>query len=66
MKTDLPATATFPTSRPGKKPGYPGIPITCNRNQLVAEHVEVRITGGGIFYPVTPIDRNTVLLVSGT
>ncbi|MFP6895399.1 MAG: 2-oxoacid:acceptor oxidoreductase family protein [Roseibacillus sp.] len=37
-----------------KKPKYPGIPLTCNGNQLVAEHVEVRITEGGVFYPITP------------
>lgn len=33
---------------------YPGEPITCNGNQLVATHVEARITDGGIFYPITP------------
>jgi len=33
---------------------YPGFRITCNGNQLVAEHVEVRITEGGVFYPITP------------
>lgn len=37
-----------------KSPKYPGIPTTCNGNQLVAEHVEVRITEGGVFYPITP------------
>lgn len=36
------------------KPKYPGIPVTCNGNQLVAQHVETRITDGGIFYPITP------------
>jgi len=35
-------------------PKYPGEPITCNGNQLVATHVEARITDGGIFYPITP------------
>ena len=35
-------------------PKYPGIATTCNGNQLVAEHVEVRITEGGVFYPITP------------
>ena len=35
-------------------PKYPGIAITCNGNQLVAEHVEVRVTEGGVFYPITP------------
>ncbi len=28
--------------------------MTCNGNQLVTEHVETRITDGGIFYPITP------------
>ncbi|MBT8038358.1 MAG: 2-oxoacid:acceptor oxidoreductase family protein [Verrucomicrobiae bacterium] len=35
-------------------PKYPGEPITCNGNTLVATHVEARITDGGIFYPITP------------
>ncbi len=35
-------------------PKYPGIRVTCNGNQLVAQHVETRITEGGIFYPITP------------
>ncbi|HLP78462.1 MAG TPA: 2-oxoacid:acceptor oxidoreductase family protein, partial [Candidatus Paceibacterota bacterium] len=35
-------------------PKYPGVRITCNGNQLVAQHVETRITEGGIFYPITP------------
>ena len=35
-------------------PKYPGIPVTCNGNQLVAQHVETRITEGGVFYPITP------------
>ncbi len=35
-------------------PKYPGEPIACNGNQLVAMHVESRITDGGIFYPITP------------
>lgn len=33
---------------------FPGIPVTCNGNQLVAQHVETRITEGGVFYPITP------------
>ncbi len=37
-----------------RAPKYPGIRVTCNGNQLVAEHVEVRITEGGVFYPITP------------
>ncbi len=36
------------------KPKYPGVRVTCNGNQLVAQHVETRITEGGIFYPITP------------
>ena len=36
------------------KPKYPGIPVTCNGNQLVTQYVETRITDGGIFYPITP------------
>ena len=35
-------------------PKYPGIRVTCNGNQLVAQWVEVRITDGGIYYPITP------------
>jgi len=38
----------------GAKPKYPGIRLTCNGNQLVTQHVETRITEGGIFYPITP------------
>lgn len=38
----------------GIKPKYPGIRVTCNGNQLVAQHVETRITEGGVFYPITP------------
>ena len=44
-------------SRPkaaGHAPKYPGVRITCNGNQLVAQWVETRITDGGIFYPITP------------
>src|SRR5260221_9619602 len=37
-----------------RKPKYPGIRVTCNGNQLVTEHVETRITEGGVFYPITP------------
>ena len=36
------------------KPKYPGIPVTCNGNQLVAQWVETRITEGGVYYPITP------------
>ena len=38
----------------GDKPKYPGFPVTCNGNQLMAEWVETRITEGGVFYPITP------------
>lgn len=41
-------------SRPSVKPKYPGLPVTCNGNQLVTQYVETRITEGGIFYPITP------------
>src|SRR5437763_2794819 len=37
-----------------RAPKYPGIRVTCNGNQLVTEHVEIRITEGGVFYPITP------------
>jgi len=36
------------------KPKYPGVAVTCNGNQLVAQYVETRITEGGVFYPITP------------
>jgi pyruvate-ferredoxin/flavodoxin oxidoreductase len=39
---------------PRQAPKYPGIRVTCNGNQLVTQHVETRITEGGIFYPITP------------
>jgi pyruvate-ferredoxin/flavodoxin oxidoreductase len=35
-------------------PRYPGIRVTCNGNQLVAQWVEARVTEGGVFYPITP------------
>jgi pyruvate-ferredoxin/flavodoxin oxidoreductase len=41
-------------SKQRQKPKYPGIRVTCNGNQLVAQYVETRITEGGIFYPITP------------
>ncbi|MEY4386888.1 MAG: hypothetical protein RLY20_2171 [Verrucomicrobiota bacterium] len=53
-------SAVSPTSTPASTPHgrhtpkYPGIRVTCNGNQLVAQHVETRITDGGIFYPITP------------
>ncbi|MEK9861638.1 MAG: oxidoreductase, partial [Verrucomicrobiota bacterium] len=42
------------TEEKRNKPKYPGIRLTCNGNQLVTQHVETRITDGGIFYPITP------------
>ncbi|MFQ5425562.1 MAG: oxidoreductase, partial [Gaiellales bacterium] len=38
----------------GLGPKYPGVRVHCNGNHLVAEHVEIRITEGGVFYPITP------------
>lgn len=51
------AAATVSPSVPtteSVRPKYPGIPVTCNGNQLVTQYVETRITQGGIFYPITP------------
>jgi pyruvate-ferredoxin/flavodoxin oxidoreductase len=48
-------TAARATSAaPSTKPKYPGIRVTVNGNQLMAEYVETRITEGGVFYPITP------------
>src|SRR4051812_15276800 len=56
IASSSPSTTVPPTSngqdRP--KPKYPGVPVTCNGNQLVAQYVETRVTDGGIFYPITP------------
>ncbi|MGN6642054.1 MAG: hypothetical protein ACTHKU_03545, partial [Verrucomicrobiota bacterium] len=50
-----PSTATHKLQpAAGLAPKFPGVRITCNGNQLVAQHVETRITEGGIFYPITP------------
>jgi len=47
--------SVVPTLKPGRSsPPYPGVRVTCNGNALVAQHVEARITEGGIFYPITP------------
>jgi pyruvate-ferredoxin/flavodoxin oxidoreductase len=43
-----------PVGRHRSQPRYPGIRVTCNGNQLVAQWVEARITEGGVFYPITP------------
>jgi pyruvate-ferredoxin/flavodoxin oxidoreductase len=43
------------TLKPGHAgPKYPGVRVTCNGNALVAQHVEIRVTEGGVFYPITP------------
>src|SRR5882762_9662395 len=47
-------TAAAPPSIPRYKPKSPGVRVTCNGNQLVAQYVETRITEGGVFYPITP------------
>ncbi|MCF7759516.1 MAG: 2-oxoacid:acceptor oxidoreductase family protein, partial [Cephaloticoccus sp.] len=46
------SAASSPT--PSGKPRYPGIRVTCNGNYLVTQYVEIRITEGGVFYPITP------------
>ena len=56
---DSAAATTSDTKGSGGKtpthtPKYPGVRVTCNGNQLVTEHVETRITDGGVFYPITP------------
>src|SRR6195256_6500565 len=43
-----------PKGQTRRAPKYPGVRVTCNGNQLVTQHVETRITEGGIFYPITP------------
>ena len=52
--TNAASGGTSPESGEGRKPKYPGIRLTCNGNQLVTQHVETRITEGGIYYPITP------------
>ncbi len=54
LATTKNAEARSTGSSPTHKPKYPGIRVTCNGNQLVTEHVETRITDGGVFYPITP------------
>ncbi|MBL9216084.1 MAG: 2-oxoacid:acceptor oxidoreductase family protein [Opitutaceae bacterium] len=49
-----PSRSVPASARPRSKPKYPGIRVTCNGNQLVTQHVETRITEGGVFYPITP------------
>ncbi|HTY88405.1 MAG TPA: 2-oxoacid:acceptor oxidoreductase family protein [Candidatus Acidoferrum sp.] len=48
------ATGAKPAKPGPAAPKYPGVRVTCNGNFLVAEHVETRITEGGVFYPITP------------
>ena len=49
------SAATSPsTASPKLRHRFPGIRVTCNGNQLVTQHVETRITEGGVFYPITP------------
>ena len=48
------AAPSHPPATSRQKPKYPGIRVTCNGNQLVTQHVETRITEGGVFYPITP------------
>jgi pyruvate-ferredoxin/flavodoxin oxidoreductase len=47
-------TGVSPAKSNPTVPRYPGVRVTCNGNFLVAEHVETRITEGGVFYPITP------------
>ncbi|HEU5070145.1 MAG TPA: 2-oxoacid:acceptor oxidoreductase family protein [Verrucomicrobiae bacterium] len=49
-----PKTPASHTPAARHTPKYPGVRVTCNGNQLVAQHVETRITEGGVFYPITP------------
>ncbi len=54
--TATPKMSAPPTPTPDAhgKPKYPGIRVTCNGNYLVTQHVETRVTEGGVFYPITP------------
>src|SRR5438128_6512148 len=54
MPTVATTDAPQKSQTPRRAPKYPGVRVTCNRNQLVTEHVEIRLTEGGIFYPITP------------
>src|SRR5215213_1834266 len=53
VETNGSAVSTL-NSKPTAAPKYPGVPVTCNGNQLVAQYVETRVTEGGVFYPITP------------
>lgn len=52
--TSINQSSTSKSSSSRIKPKYPGVRVTCNGNQLVTQHVETRITEGGVFYPITP------------
>ena len=54
MKDQTVKNAILSNESSCNKPKYPGIPVTCNGNQLVTQWVEVRITEGGVYYPITP------------
>ncbi|MBL67270.1 MAG: oxidoreductase [Verrucomicrobiales bacterium] len=54
MSNQTATESAAPQATAADKPKYPGAPVTVNGNQLVAEYVEVRITQGGVFYPITP------------
>jgi pyruvate-ferredoxin/flavodoxin oxidoreductase len=43
----------MPTTEPTTPP-FPGIRVTTNGNHLVSDLTEVRLTDGGVFYPITP------------
>src|SRR5271167_5216990 len=51
VETEIEAKAAKPAN---SAPKYPGVRVTCNGNQLVAQYVEIRVTEGGVFYPITP------------
>ncbi len=54
MSKSIDRDSTASNSKTSGKPRYPGIRVTCNGNYLVAQYVEIRITEGGVFYPITP------------
>ncbi|MDG2214219.1 MAG: 2-oxoacid:acceptor oxidoreductase family protein, partial [Verrucomicrobiota bacterium] len=54
MATQTAEKGMAPVNSGAGKPKYPGIPVTCNGNQLVTQWVETRITEGGVYYPITP------------
>ena len=54
MSKSIDRDSTASNSKTSGKPRYPGMRVTCNGNYLVAQYVEIRITEGGVFYPITP------------